>query len=179
MERARKGLIPSRCRRGRAVRIPVFCREYLKTGNGAEAARVAGYAPRRAKQTALELLNSPDVQSVLASLRERDETGSPRFAGVSIRLGRRDYVVPPLSLAQLKRFAGELSRLSELPHNGVVAPLPEQYDAVIELALAAIHRNYPEVTRAHLVEVVDLANFGPLIRAALGTVQPQSLGDPA
>ena len=26
---------------GRAVRLPIFCREYLKTGNGAEAARVS------------------------------------------------------------------------------------------------------------------------------------------
>lgn len=46
-----------------------FCQLVLITENGAEAARQAKYAPRRAKQRAAELLRLPQVQARIAQLR--------------------------------------------------------------------------------------------------------------
>lgn len=51
----------------------IFCEEYLKCGNGAEAARMAGYSEKAARQTADENLSKPDISAYLAErMREQD-----------------------------------------------------------------------------------------------------------
>lgn len=49
-------------------RMERFCQEYTVDFNGARAARAAGYSVRRARHTASELLDRPDVQKRLATL---------------------------------------------------------------------------------------------------------------
>lgn len=43
----------------------LFVKHYVRTGNGAEAARLAGYAPNCARQTAHRLLNTDHVQQAV------------------------------------------------------------------------------------------------------------------
>jgi phage terminase small subunit len=47
------------------IRQKRFVEHYLETGNGAKAARFAGYEPTCAKQTAYRLLNSHEVSKEL------------------------------------------------------------------------------------------------------------------
>jgi phage terminase small subunit len=47
-----------------------FVLEYLKTGNGTEAARLAGYSERTARVQAGQLLKRPRVQAALQALRQ-------------------------------------------------------------------------------------------------------------
>lgn len=42
-----------------------FVEHYVETGNGAEAARLAGYSPLSAKQTAYRLVNTPEVSEAI------------------------------------------------------------------------------------------------------------------
>lgn len=48
----------------------VFLDHYLKSGNGAEAARVAGYAKSNAAQTASQLLRTPAMKEAVLKARE-------------------------------------------------------------------------------------------------------------
>ncbi|MDB4882390.1 MAG: hypothetical protein JWL95_1156 [Gemmatimonadetes bacterium] len=88
---------------------------------------------------------------------------SPRFPGVSIELGGRVFVVPPLSLASLRSLHEKLDGivLDEIPDLSKTVDL-------LEVALAALQRNYPELTISELADLVDVSTFGPLMLAAMG-----------
>jgi len=55
------------------LRRAKFVREFLRTGNAAEAARRAGYSQRVARQQGADLLSKPDVQAAIAKARARAE----------------------------------------------------------------------------------------------------------
>lgn len=50
-----------------------FCQEYIKDGNGAQAAIRAGYAPKAAKQVASRMLTFANVKARIAELQGRLE----------------------------------------------------------------------------------------------------------
>ena len=43
-----------------------------------------------------------------------------------------------------------------------------QVEDLLEICLAALKRNYPQLTLTELVDIVDLVNFAPLIKAVMG-----------
>lgn len=76
--------------------------------------------------------------------------------GVKVKIGRREFIVPPLNLRAVKRV-GQLVPVMTAG-DGSEASI----DAAIEVILLAIQRNYPEVTREELEEELDLANLAPI-----------------
>ena len=54
-------------------REKVFCREYVKQGNGQQSALTAGYAKKSARQTASRLLTRRNVQQEIARLSQKRE----------------------------------------------------------------------------------------------------------
>lgn len=54
-------------------REKIFCREYIKTGNGQQSAIKAGYAPKNARITASKLLTRNNVKAEIARLSEKRE----------------------------------------------------------------------------------------------------------
>lgn len=92
--------------------------------------------------------------------------------GASVRLGTEDYIVPALSLGQLKRNKENLQLVSTIGNSLTDA----QQTAVLTVLQAAIGRNYPEVTVEQLEEWVDLRNMKQVILAVLG--QSGLLKDP-
>lgn len=54
------------------VRQHRFVAEFAVCGNGAEAARRAGYSARTARQIASENLSKPDIQAAIDSLRQQE-----------------------------------------------------------------------------------------------------------
>lgn len=98
--------------------------------------------------------------------RAANPDSQPRFPGVPIDLAGAVYVVPPLSI----RALGEMrEKFSAMVNAGGEADLSRAGD-LLDLALAAVRRNYPEMTLDELGEAVDMGNFTQLIQAVLGQV---------
>jgi len=89
------------------------------------------------------------------------------FRGHTIRIGDEDFVVPPLSLGQLRN--GVLARLQE--HDKILSS-GSMFDALVirgEVILQALRRNYPEFSEDKLMSYLDLFNIGPIWLAVLGS----------
>lgn len=54
-------------------REKIFCREYVKQGNGQQSAIKAGYAPKNARITASKLLTRANVRAEISRLSEKRE----------------------------------------------------------------------------------------------------------
>lgn len=101
-------------------------------------------------------------------------TAGPRFKGQPIDLGDRSFVVPPLALGAVKDL---LPRLQKITTGGGL-PSADDMDTMVDAAHAAIARNYPEVTREELLELIDLGNIRPVFRMIMGIsgFEPSSAG---
>jgi hypothetical protein len=87
--------------------------------------------------------------------------------GITINMGDRDWLVPPLSLSQLLSF---LPRVQELTAAGQVVGLgPEQLGMLVEIITAAMQRNYPEITKEQVADLLDLGNARTVLAATLST----------
>jgi hypothetical protein len=90
---------------------------------------------------------------------------TPRFEGEEIQLGGEKYIVPALSLGQVKRLEKELESLFLI--EGM--PTPEQIDNALTIFLAAINRNYPAMTLEDLLDLVDTGNLISIMKAVMRT----------
>lgn len=84
--------------------------------------------------------------------------------GTKIKLGGKDYNVPPLNFKRLRQLNEEINLLSSV--NG--SPTNEQMDAMIKVVHSALERNYPNITLEDVEDKLDLANAGTVIRAIMG-----------
>ena len=98
--------------------------------------------------------------------------------GAVVRMGGRDWTVPPLTFRQLRRLQPQLERLARIN----AAATPEQIGAVSEIVQAALSRNYPDITVDEVEDMLDLGNAGRVITAILsgsglvpGEAQPGSV----
>jgi hypothetical protein len=91
---------------------------------------------------------------------------TPRFEGEEIQLGNEKYIVPALSLRQVRELSPKLDKLEA---DGAGLPGLDQIDAVVEVLHAALKRNYPEMTKDQLLDLIDLGNLTALIKAAMRT----------
>ena len=67
--------------------------------------------------------------------------------GVTIPMGGRDWLGPPLTLGQLRRLMPRVRQLTEID-----ASMGEvQIGVLVEIVTAALQRNYPDAT-AEMVE---------------------------
>jgi hypothetical protein len=88
------------------------------------------------------------------------------YGGVSITIGAETFVVPPLSLGQLR--GGVLQKLQE--HDKLVAE-GKTFEILVtrgEIILVALRRNYPNFPEEKLLEYLDMTNTGALWMAVLG-----------
>ena len=73
--------------------------------------------------------------------------------GIDTDIGGTVYTVPPLSLGAVERFQDRLA-----------APTGSD---IIDIALAALKRNYPDLTRDELAEQIDVENVQRVIEAVM------------
>lgn len=103
-----------------------------------------------------------------------------KIAGVTIAMGGQTFVVPPLSFAQVKRLKKELSVLggaagTSMPgFPGVPGSSEDLYDALTTVVTEAMGRNYPDIIREQVEDLLDMRNM-PLVMAA---VMGQDLSNP-
>lgn len=87
-----------------------------------------------------------------------------RHDGVALRLGGRDWIVPPLSFRQLKALSPVFARVG-----AIGARLGEkEIDDIVHLVHAALSRNYPALTADDVAELIDLGNAASVVRAVAG-----------
>ena len=86
------------------------------------------------------------------------------LSGVKVTMGGREYTLPPLTLGSLKRIGNKINTLSKIDS----VPNEEQTDAIAQIVLASVNRNYPEITQDELLEMIDLGNLKEIFEAVLG-----------
>jgi hypothetical protein len=83
--------------------------------------------------------------------------------GVTISMGGRDWLVPPLTLGQLRRLMPKVRQLTEIG-----ASMGEtQITVLVEIVAAAMQRNYPEATAEMVENLLDLGNASAVLNAVL------------
>ena len=83
--------------------------------------------------------------------------------GVTITMGGRDWLVPPLTLGQLRRLMPKVRQLTEIG-----ASMGEtQIGVLVEIVAAALQRNYPEATAEMVENLLDLGNASAVLNAVL------------
>jgi hypothetical protein len=83
--------------------------------------------------------------------------------GAIVAMGGHDWVVPPLTLGQLRRLMPKVRQLSEIG-----AAMDETQIAVlVEIVAAALQRNYPEITVETVESLLDLGNAGHVLGVVL------------
>lgn len=82
--------------------------------------------------------------------------------GVWVRMGgRRYYLIPALSFRALKKSQPQLAKLNAM----LGIPDAEQIDNLIQIAHAAMVRNYPEMKMDELEDLIDMTNFTTVFTA--------------
>lgn len=81
---------------------------------------------------------------------------SPPSAGIEYDFGGGvTLLVPPLSLGALETLQGGLAALK----SAASATDPAAVRTVVDAAHAALRRNYPDITREDVGELIDLSNM--------------------
>jgi hypothetical protein len=83
--------------------------------------------------------------------------------GMPIAMAGQDWLVPPLTLGQLRRLMPKVRELTEIG-----ASMGESQIAVlVEIVTAALQRNYPDVTADQVENLLDLGNAGVVLNVVL------------
>jgi hypothetical protein len=101
--------------------------------------------------------------------------------GTVVAMGSQDWTVPALTIAQVRTFLPRIQQLSGLDPAQMGTA---QLDALMDVVAAALQRNYPEVTKAKVEDILDLGNALPVLGAILGGIklpaaEPKPIADHA
>jgi hypothetical protein len=83
--------------------------------------------------------------------------------GVAVAMGGQDWIVPPLTLGQLRRLMPQVRQLTEIGASMGEA----QINVLIDIVTAALQRNYPEATPDKVENLLDLGNASAVLNAVL------------
>ena len=70
------------------------------------------------------------------------------FEGVKKTIGGDEYIIPALSLSQVKALKDTIQKLKM-----------DDYDGMAAIIHAAMSRNYPEITLEKVTDILDLNNI--------------------
>jgi hypothetical protein len=89
-----------------------------------------------------------------------NSNGKPKYAGMPVYMDGQEWIVPALSVRQFRDYHQTLS----VPYK-----VDDDYAAYLKerlpIALAAMQRNYPELTEERLLDMLDLKTFLEVWRA--------------
>lgn len=84
-----------------------------------------------------------------------------KIKGIPLELGGETFVVPPLSLGALEQLEDQLAAFT-----GDISDR-KQVATAIDATHAALRRNYPEITREAVAELVDVGNMVEAFQAVM------------
>lgn len=89
------------------------------------------------------------------------------FDGITLKIGTENYIVPPLNFKGLRKAKPLLDKLpTQLEGNSQMSD--EQMDAMLDFILLALSRNYPDMTKDQLEDILDMANIQDVMAAITG-----------
>ena len=80
--------------------------------------------------------------------------------GIEMDLGGRRWMIPPLNLAALEHLSDRLAGFS----GGLDAA---SVSTVVDAAFYALLRNYPEISRDEVADMIDIANMEAVMSALM------------
>lgn len=95
--------------------------------------------------------------------------------GTTVVMSGERLLVPPMSLGALELFGDQLVTLRADPTN------PEAVRTIIDVTLSALRRNYPDITREEVSELIDVGNMETVMLAVMATsgLQDKVEGEPS
>lgn len=84
-----------------------------------------------------------------------------RIKGVTVELNGTNYVIPPIALGALEQLQ---ERIGTFDGNVQDA---KQISTVIDCAHAAMRRNYPDMTREEVADLIDIGNMNEVFTAVM------------
>jgi hypothetical protein len=90
--------------------------------------------------------------------------------GITITLGDRDWLVPPLTLVQVREALPRVKELAGIHPSELGS---EQLTLLAEVITTAMQRNYPDLTVAEVEGMLDLSNTPVVLAAVLGGRKPE------
>lgn len=91
--------------------------------------------------------------------------------GDNINMGGKDWVVPALSFRQLKEHKASINKLG----GGLAGE--DQLEDVAVVVHAALSRNYPELTRDAVLDLLDLRNSAVCVASIMGQSGLVAMGE--
>lgn len=83
-----------------------------------------------------------------------------KVKGIPKNLGGTDFVIPPLALGPLEQLQDRIAAFDGTLNKESIA-------VVIDAAHAALKRNYPDITREDVAELVDVENMIEVFEAVM------------
>ena len=84
-----------------------------------------------------------------------------RVKGIELTFGDRKLVVPPIALGALEQLQQRISQFTgDVRDAGQIA-------TVIDAAFASLKRNYPEITREEVGDMVDVGNMAEVFESVM------------
>lgn len=84
-----------------------------------------------------------------------------RIKGVTVELNGTNYVIPPIALGALEQLQERI-----VAFNGDIQDV-KQISTVIDCAYAALRRNYPDMTREEVADLIDIGNMNEVFVAMM------------
>jgi hypothetical protein len=95
--------------------------------------------------------------------------------GVTVSMGGRDWIIPPLTLGALRRLGPhfDVLKVDRLVFDSEVV------DALVAIATVAMRRNYPDLSEDVVADMLDLGNAGEVAMAIMtgSGLRRNSLGE--
>ncbi len=85
--------------------------------------------------------------------------------GELIKIGGKEFVMPPLNFGRLKKLKPELEILRAADNCNTLEN--EVLDAEITIIHSALTRNYPDITREQVEDLIDLRNVHSIMPAVM------------
>lgn len=84
-----------------------------------------------------------------------------KIKGIAVELGGQTYTIPPIALGALEQLQERIAAFT-----GDVTDM-RQVATVIDAAHHALRRNYPEMTRDQVADLIDVGNMGDVFQAVM------------
>lgn len=88
-------------------------------------------------------------------------TSPTKVKGIPVEMGGTTFIVPPLSLGALDQLQDRLEKFTGDIRDG------SQMATMLDAAHASLKRNYPDITREEVGEMVDLENMARVMEAIM------------
>lgn len=91
-------------------------------------------------------------------------TPAKNRGGEWVTFGDEQYRVPPLSLRSVIDLQAQVETLKAMAGG---RPTADQMDVIVDIVHAALARNYPDLPRDDVGDMVDLSNYREVLGAVL------------